>query len=104
MIVFWSKAKMVIKIDIVNPIPANMPTPKMCFQRIAYGNEENFKVTAVKQNNKIPNGLPTINPNIIPKLLLVFKLLAQLASITTDVFAKANKGKIKNATDKCKKC
>jgi hypothetical protein len=63
-----SKARRVIKIDIVNPIPPKKPTPKIDFQFRSPGSLQSPNVTAKNVNRKIPNGLPTISPTAIPKL------------------------------------
>lgn len=63
-----SKASSVIKIDIVNPIPAKNPTPIMLFQFNSIGFLQKPRNTAMNVNKKIPNGFPIINPELIPKL------------------------------------
>ena len=62
-----SKAKRVTKMDIVNPIPPNIPTPAIFFQFKFFGNLVNFSCTAKKQNVTIPIGFPNTKPNRIPK-------------------------------------
>ena len=99
-----SNAKSVIKMDIVNPIPPNIPAPKMFFQCNPFGKMQIPKVTPKYERNPIPNGFPIINPRIIPILLLCDKPSYQLVFIIIQVFAKANKGKIKKATGSCRKC
>ena len=68
-IVSLSKASKVTKIDIVKPIPAKSPTPKIDFQFKSDGSLQSPKVTAKSAKIKIPKGLPTIRPSAIPKLL-----------------------------------
>jgi len=60
------KANRVIKIDIVNPIPPNIPAPNMFFHFKSLGNLLMPKLTARKENSKIPSGFPTTRPKIIP--------------------------------------
>ena len=73
-IVSLSNASSVIKIDIVKPIPAKSPTPKMDFQFRSVGSLQSPNVTAKKVKTKIPNGLPTISPSAMPKLLFSVKV------------------------------
>lgn len=68
MIVWSSKARSVIKIDIVNPIPPKSPTPKMDFQLSLFGSLQSPIDTAINVKRKMPNGLPTMRPSAIPKL------------------------------------
>ena len=63
-----SKASSVMKIDIVNPMPARSPTPKTCFHLISAGNAHKPIETVVRLKRKIPIGLPKINPAKIPIL------------------------------------
>jgi hypothetical protein len=71
MIVSLSNASKVTKIDIVNPIPPNSPTPKMDFQFKSVGSLQKPKATAKNVKRKIPIGFPTISPSAIPKLLFL---------------------------------
>ena len=63
-----SKARSVIKIDIVNPIPPKKPTPTIDFQFNSSGSLQRPNVTAKNVNRKMPNGLPIISPSAIPIL------------------------------------
>ena len=63
-----SKARSVIKIDIVNPMPPKNPTPTIDFQFKSSGSLQSPNETAKNVNRKIPNGFPTISPAAIPKL------------------------------------
>jgi hypothetical protein len=63
-----SNASKVMNMDIVNPIPAKKPRPKIDFQLISAGNLHILKLTAINVKIKIPSGLPIIRPNAIPKL------------------------------------
>lgn len=74
MIVSLSNASSVMKIDIVNPIPAKSPTPKIDFQFRSAGSLQTPKVTAKNESKKIPKGLPIINPSAMPKLLFSVKV------------------------------
>ena len=67
-IVSLSKASKVIKIDIVKPIPAKKPTPKIVFHDKSCGSLQNPNFTATKDKRKIPRGFPAIRPSAIPKL------------------------------------
>ena len=103
-IVSLSNASKVTKIDIVNPIPAKRPTPKIDFQFRSVGNLQRPNVTAKKVKINIPNGLPTISPSAMPKLLFSVIVCDMSPLKTIAVFAKAKIGKMINATGLCKKC
>lgn len=104
MMVSFSKANKVTKIDMVKPIPAKKPTPKMDFQFKSVGSLQSPNATAKNVNKKIPKGLPIINPSAIPKLLCSVKICAMLPLKTMAVLAKAKIGKMIKATGLCKKC
>ena len=104
MIVSLSNASKVTKMDIVKPIPAKSPTPKIDFQFRSVGNLQSPKVTAKNVIIKIPIGLPTISPSAIPKLLFSVSVCEMSPLKTIAVFANAKIGKIINATRLCKKC
>ena len=53
-IVSLSKARSVIKIDIVNPMPPKKPTPKIDFQFMSSGSLQSPNVTAKNVNRKMP--------------------------------------------------
>ena len=93
-----------MKIDIVKPMPAKSPTPKILFQLRSVGSLQSPKVTTKSVNRKIPNGLPTISPTAIPKLLFSVKVCAMSPLKAMAVFANAKMGKMINATGLCKKC
>jgi hypothetical protein len=93
-----SNARSVMKIDIVKPIPPSSPTPISCFHFKSCGNAQSPSETVMKLERKIPSGLPTINPAKIPMLLACVKPVCQPLSMVMQVLAKANNGKIKNAT------
>ena len=63
----FSKARVDINIDMVNPIPAKNPTPKNLVNVISLGKLIIFVFTNKKAAVIIPNGLPMNNPKIIPK-------------------------------------
>jgi hypothetical protein len=104
MIVSLSNASKVTKIDIVNPIPPNSPTPKMDFQFKSVGSLQKPKATAKNVKRKIPIGFPTISPSAIPKLLFSDNVCVISPLKTMAVFANAKIGKMINATGLCKKC
>ena len=99
-----SNASSVIKIDIVKPIPAKKPTPRICFHLRSPGKTHKRNATAIKENSKIPSGLPITSPDIIPILFMCDKPCIQSPLSTIHVLASANNGRIKNATGLCKKC
>ena len=94
----------VTKIDIVKPIPAKSPTPKIDFQFKSDGSLQSPKVTAKSAKRKIPKGLPTIRPSAIPKLLFSVNVCEMSPLKTIAVLANANIGKIIKATGLCRKC
>ena len=104
MITSLSKASKVIKIDIVNPIPANNPTLKIDFQFKSVGSLLKPNRTARNVATKIPTGLPTINPSAMPRLLGLVNVSMMFPLNKIAVLAKANMGRIINATGLCKKC
>lgn len=67
-IVSLSNASKVTKIDMVNPIPPNKPTPKIVFQLRSPGSLQNPNFTDKNDNKKMPNGFPAISPRAIPRL------------------------------------
>lgn len=97
-----SNASNVIKMDIVNPIPANVPTPKMCFQFKSLGIVHKLSLVDRYVNNKIPKGLPSTSPKNIPKLYFSKIMDERLLFKNIIVLAKAKIGNIKNATGLCK--
>lgn len=99
-----SKAKTVIKIDIVNPIPPKKPAAMICFQSTSSGNSDKPILTAKKLNKAMPKGLPTSNPAKMPKLFDVIKPSVQFPVSAMPVFASAKSGMMINATGLCKKC
>lgn len=99
-----SKASKVIKIDIVNPIPPSIPAPITYDHFRSFGSVQTPNVTPKRANKVIPNGFPTTKPIIIPNALGWLNPSCQSELIAIHVLAKANNGKIKNATGLCKKC
>ncbi len=98
------KASKVIKMDMVKPIPPNIPAPIMSFQRNSLGKEQMPRLTAKNENNQIPKGFPITKPAIIPTELEFNRPSCQSPVIGIPVLAIANKGRIKKATGLCKKC
>ena len=84
--------------DMVKPMPANMPAPRMFFHFKSWGNAHNPKLTPIKEKRKTPKGFPTIRPAMMPILPGCKIPEYQLFSNVIQVFAKANNGRIKNAT------
>lgn len=92
------KAKSVMKIDIVKPIPPKNPAPKIVLQFKSFGNVQRLNEIPKNENKTIPKGLPITNPKIIPRLTLSKTFVCQSAAIGKAVFAKANIGSMKKAT------
>ena len=92
------KARLEIKIDMVNPIPAKMPAPVKSFNLIPEGRLPHFSRINKKQNSKIPIGFPITSPNIIPRLLFVVNSLIHPSERIKPVLASAKIGRITKAT------
>ena len=97
-------AKLVMKIDIVKPMPPRSPAPKTCFQFISAGSRHTPNNTAMKATSVMPNGLPMTRPIKMPKLLVLLRSCSQLDPITMPVLARAKIGSIKKATGLCRRC
>jgi hypothetical protein len=89
------KAKMVIKIDMVNPMPANIPAAMICFQATPDGKEAVLICTATALNSTIPIGLPKVKPIMIPKLFTEPSVCKISPERIMPVFANAKTGTIK---------
>ncbi len=101
---FPTKAKFVIKIDIVKPMPPKSPAPKTCHQFKSSGNLQMPIATATKLSSVMPKGLPKTKPPMMPKLFALVEFCAQSGPMMMPVFARAKIGKITKATGLCKKC
>lgn len=99
-----SKAKIVTKMDIVNPIPPRKPAPIICFQDTSLGSCDNPILTANALNRKMPSGFPTNKPTKIPKLFNVNKPTVQLSVKVTQVLARTKSGMMMKDTGLCRKC
>lgn len=82
----------------VNPIPPRQPAPRICFQLTEGDNLDQPNETTIKENKKMPNGLPSAKPSIIPKSKELIKVFIENASMTKAVFASAKMGIINSAT------
>lgn len=89
------KAKSVMNIDIVKPMPASIATPTNCLSLIPKGKAQKPRVTEINENKTIPIGLPKTNPQTIPKLFDEHKPESQSVGIRIHVLANAKSGKIK---------
>ena len=92
------KAKFVMKMLIVKPIPPNNDIPKMCRQ---FKPGERLAIPALTATNEvrnIPANFPMIRPQIIPIEFDVTMLLTISFGNTMAVFTRANTGRIINAT------
>ena len=59
-------ANIEMKMDIVNPIPAKIPTPNTRLKLTAVGSSLKPVFTAIKVAKSIPTGFPTTKPKKIP--------------------------------------
>ena len=60
------KARLLIKIDMVKPIPPKHDTPKIMGHVVPSGNSPHLRCTARRLNRKMPIGLPSTNPKKMP--------------------------------------
>jgi len=63
------KAKRVIKMDIVKPIPPSIPAPNMCAHFKFFGRAHNPALTPIEEKSRMPRGFPITRPKIIPNAL-----------------------------------
>src|SRR5690606_11566796 len=99
-----AKESIPMNMDIVNPIPASKPTPNICIQLAPRGSELIFNLLHKYEVTSIPIGLPTNNPNPIPKPKLFVSPLIILDSSVILVLANANRGIIEKLTGFTKAC
>ena len=92
------KARLVIKILIVNPIPPKNATPAICRQFKPSEILASLVFTAKIENKKMPENLPASNPAIIPIEFLLVRLARISFGKTIAVLAKAKTGIIIKAT------
>ena len=97
-----AKARRVMKIDIVNPMPPNKPAPKIVFHFKSAGRVQIPALTPRTEKRTIPRGLPTTKPKKIPRLIGWNKLAPMVVENERQVFAKAKRGRMKKATGACK--
>ena len=87
------KARVVVKIDIVKPIPASEPTPINCFKFVFKGNLAIFSLIIILLNRKMPTGLPITKPIITPILIGLLKALISAGTMIA-VLANTKRGRI----------
>jgi hypothetical protein len=97
-------ARLVMKIDIVEPMPPSRPAPRTWRHARSSGRRHRPSVTAAHVNRKIPTGLPTTRPSMMPMLLAPRSSVAQPVPITMPVLASANSGRIRKVTGLCRMC
>ncbi len=83
-------ARLVIKIEIVNPMPPSMPAPIRWRQRTSVGSVQMPIVTAMADTSATPRGFPITRPRITPKLFGPVTSSAQFVPKTIPVLASAN--------------
>jgi hypothetical protein len=88
------KERVVIKIDIVNPIPATRPRPVIIFQVTPPGNGLSLPFTSNQEENTIPIGFPRKRPRMIPKEREEKRFPANPKVTGMAVFSSANTGRI----------
>ena len=99
-----SKARRVMKIDIVKPIPARIPAPAICLKFRSEGKFPSPDFIAMKLKIRIPAGFPKDNPAMIPRLFEENISLYHPEEKIIPVFARANKGSTMNDTGFIKEC
>ena len=92
------KARLHIKMLIVNPIPPRNAMPKICLHRKSEDSLASFILTARNDRPKIPINFPITRPRIIPQELSVVNPERILSGKIMAVLARANMGRITNAT------
>ncbi len=90
-----SKERLVMKIDIVNPIPATNPTDSNCKILTSSGIFPIFSLSARNENSVIPAALPMKSPSIIPRLSDELNSFIAAESMSIAVFTRAKIGSIK---------
>ena len=98
------KARLLINIDMVKPIPPRKPIPKRFFHVIPSCSRAKPAVTKIKGIENIPISLPAVRPKIIPNELGEERLPEISEGIIMAVFTNAKIGTIIKATGLCKKC
>ena len=98
--VFPTKARLVMKNDIVNPIPPRIPAPEICRQFKSGGKRHMPLATATKHRNVTPKGLPRIKPAVMPTLFVLVTFCIQSAPTKMPVFASAKIGKMMGIADR----
>src|SRR2546430_4449859 len=74
---FAEKVRLVMKIDIVKPIPPRIPAPTTCDHFKWDGNWHIPLATATKQGNVTLKGFPAIKPAAMPTLFALLKWCIQ---------------------------
>ena len=97
-------ASNVMKMDMVKPIPAKKPIPKISFHFKSVGSEQIPRETAMKLNKKTPRGFPIINPAKMPMLPGSARPVFHPALKTIAVLANAKRGRIIKETGLCNQC
>ena len=92
-----AKAKLVMKMLIVKPMPPKSDIPIMCCQFKSDERLANPILTARKEIRNMPINLPAMSPAIIPIEFGVIRLLLMFCGNSIAVLANANSGRIKNA-------
>ena len=92
------KARLVIKMLMVNPIPPKNATPAICRQFKSSEILASLVFTAKNEKKKIPENLPASNPAIMPIEFLLVRLATISFGKTIAVLAKAKTGIIIKAT------
>ena len=87
-----------IKIDMVKPIPAVKPAPKISFKLIFPGSEHHLYFTAIHEAAVIPNGFPISKPKPTPKPTVENNPETLSRDKTMAVLANAKTGRIKKFT------
>ena len=94
-------AKLATKMAMVKPMPPSMPAPNICLKLVLVGKLASLYFTEIQDAKKMPMGLPSKSPVIMPRAGACHNPSIALLSITMAVFAKANTGKTNHDTGSC---
>ena len=96
------KASMPMNKLIVKPMPPSMPTPRSWAQLAPSGLGAKRLTTASQVAPKMPSGLPTRRPSAMPSGIGSRSLASDRPCSDTPALAKANSGRMANATHGCR--
>ena len=96
------KASMPMNRLMVKPMPPSMPTPRICAQVAPSGLGARPLATAIPVAPKMPSGLPMKRPSAMPSGTGSTSFASDRPASDTPALAKANSGRMANATHGCR--